>query len=99
MGESILSRVDESETVSQRQYQVIAGPYRVARRYAASLGLSEDQYLIVTRGHQLARLDPAMIASIVTVKLSTLTTNIMQEIHDEIDRLQVLWPVPITAAA
>lgn len=82
-----------------RKIRVIAGPYRVARKYAASMGWADDSYLIVTRGHQLATLDPALIASIVTVKLHTLGQRIVEEIREEIERLRTLWPVPTTAAA
>lgn len=82
-----------------RKIRVITGPYRVARRYATSMGWHDEEYLIVTRGHQLARLDPAMIATIIEVKLNTLGQRIADEIRDEIDRLRTLWPVPTVAAA
>lgn len=82
-----------------RKIRVIAGPYRVARKYAASMGWSGDTYMIVTRGHQLAGLDPALIASIVTVKLHTLGERIVAEIREEIERVRSLWPVPTSAAA
>lgn len=82
-----------------RKYRVIAGPYRAARRYAQSMGWSVDEYIIVTRGHQLAHLDPALILDIVTVRLNTLATKISLEIHDEIDQVKTLWPVPLAVAA
>lgn len=82
-----------------RKVRVIAGPYRTARKYAASMGWADEEYLIVTRGHQLARLDPALIATIITVKLHVLSQRIVAEIRDEIDRLRTLWPVPTEAAA
>lgn len=82
-----------------RQYRVIAGPYRIAKRYAQSRGWAEDEVIIVTRGHQLARLDPALIASIVTVKLHTMGARIVAEIQEEIARVKALWPVPTLAAA
>lgn len=80
-------------------FHVIAGPYRVARRYAQSMGWAEDDYVIVVRGHQLARLDPARIAAIVTVKLNDLGQKAVTEFLDEIERLRSLWPVPLQAAA
>lgn len=82
-----------------RQVRVIAGPYRVARKYATSMGWHDHEYIIVTRGHQLASMDPALILSIVMVKLHTLGQRIMDEIHAEIERLCSLWPVPAVAAA
>jgi uncharacterized small protein (DUF1192 family) len=82
-----------------RQYRVIAGPYRLAKRYAQSMGWDEDEFVIVTRGHQLARLDPALILSIVTVKLHELSQRIVADIQEEINRLRALWPVPTLAAA
>lgn len=82
-----------------RKYHVIAGPYRIAKRYAATRGWTEDEVIIVTRGHQLARLDPALIASIVTVKLHTMGQKVITEVQDEIARVKVLWPVPTLAAA
>jgi hypothetical protein len=85
--------------MNERKYRVIAGPYRIARRYAESMGWAEDQYIIVTRGHQLACLDPALILSIITVKLHTMALRVMTEIHDEIERVKILWPVPTLAEA
>lgn len=80
------------------RYHVIAGPYRMAKKYAASRGWSDDEIIIVTRGHQLAQLDPALIVSIVTVKLHQLGVRIIAEIREEIERVRVLWPVPMMAA-
>lgn len=82
-----------------RKVRVIAGPYRTARKYAKTMGWDDGMYIIVTRGHQLANLDPALIMSIFTVKLHTLGKRAMDEIHEEITRIRVLWPVPTTAAA
>lgn len=83
-----------------RKFRVIAGPYRVARKYALSQGWSEDEVMIVTRGHQLANLDPNLIASIITVKLHTMGARIFTEIRVEIDRIRALWPhVRAVAAA
>lgn len=82
-----------------RQYRVIAGPYRIAKRYAQSRGWAEDEVIIVTRGHQLARLDPALIVSIVTVKLHTMGARIVDEIQLEIARVSALWPALTLAAA
>ena len=81
-----------------RKYRVIAGPYRVARRYAQRQGWTPDEYVIVSRGHQLAKLDPAMIAEIIMVKLHELAGRIVTEIHEEIDRVRTLWPVQTVAA-
>lgn len=82
-----------------RRVRVIAGPYRTARKYATSMGWDDGQYIIVTRGHQLANLDPALILSIFTVKLHVMGKRIMDEIYEEISRICTLWPVPTTAAA
>jgi len=82
-----------------RQYRVIAGPHRIARRYAERRGWAPDEYIIVVRGHQLAKLDPALIAAIITVKLHTMAKKIIEEIQDEIDRVRALWPVPTETAA
>jgi hypothetical protein len=82
-----------------RQYHVIAGPYRVAKRFARRKGWADDEIVIVSRGHQLASLDPALIASIIMVKLNDLAERIVEEIRDEIARVKVLWPVPVEAAA
>lgn len=81
------------------QFHVIVGPYRAARRYAERRGWSEDEIVIVTRGHQLAKFDPALIAAIITVKLHALGQRVMEEIHEEIDRVRALWPVPTVVAA
>lgn len=82
-----------------RQFHVIAGPYRVARRYAERRGWTDDEIVIVTRGHQLAKLDPALIAAIITVKLHALGQRIMEEIREQIDQVRALWPVPTVVAA
>jgi hypothetical protein len=82
-----------------RQYRVIAGPYRTAKRYAESMGWALDEIVIVSRGHQLASLDPALIASIVTVKLHDLGHRFVAEIQEEINRVKALWPVPTQAVA
>lgn len=82
-----------------RQYRVIAGPYRSARRFARSQGWAEDEVIIVSRGHQLANLDPALIASIITVRLHELGRRIVADIKEEIARVRALWPVPVEAAA
>lgn len=83
----------------KRNIRVIAGPYGIARKYAKSMGWVGDDFLIVTRGHQLATLDPALVGSIVTVRLDTLGSRVGEEIREEIERLRALWPVPMTAAA
>lgn len=82
-----------------RKYRVIAGPYRIAKRYAQSMGWAMDEIVIVSRGHQLAGLDPALIVSIVTVELHDLGQRIVAEIQDEINRVRALWPVPTQAVA
>lgn len=79
--------------------RVVVGPHRLARRYAQRHGWAEETYLIITRAHQLARLDPALVASIVMVKLHHLGQRIAEEIHDEVMRIKTLWPVPTQAAA
>lgn len=84
--------------MNARMYRVIAGPHRLARRYAKRRGWNEDEYIIVTRGHQLAQLDPSMIAAIITVELHTMARRVIEEIRLEIDRIRVLWPVQTVAA-
>lgn len=79
--------------------RVVAGPYRLAKRYAESMGWAAEEFLIVTRAHMLAQLDPALIAAIVEVRLNNLGDRISTEIRQEIDRLRTLWPVPTAAAA
>ncbi len=81
------------------QYRVLVGPYRIARRYAQSMGWSPDEFVIVTRAHQLNGLDPARIARIITLKVHALGKRIVDEIHEEINSLKALWPVPVVAAA
>ncbi len=81
-----------------RKYRVIAGPYRIARRFAQSQGWSEDAYVIVSRGHQLAKLDPALIGEIMVIKLDTLADRIRLDIIAEIQQLRSLWPVRVAAA-
>jgi hypothetical protein len=85
--------------MSETQFRVLVGPYRVARRYAEAQGWSQDSYQIVVRGHQLARLDPARVAAITIVKLHTMTQKVIEEINQEIDRLRSLWTVPMSVAA
>lgn len=77
---------------------VIAGPYRLARRFAERRGWSEDQYMIVTRGHQIAKLDPELIAKIFVVCLHHFADRIAEEIKDEINRVRSLWTVPLAVA-
>ncbi len=78
---------------------VVAGPYRHAKAYAARQGWPQDSYVIVTRGHQLAGLDPALIVSVVAVKLRSLGARVATELFDEMSRLTALWPtIPVTAA-
>ncbi len=84
--------------MSTRQYRVIAGPYRLARRYAVSKGWTEDEYVIVSRAHQLATMDPATIGKIITLRLHSLSARICAEIQQEIEKLRTLWPVPLMAA-
>lgn len=83
----------------ERKYRVIAGPYRFAQKYAQSQGWPEDEYFIVTRGHQLANLDPKLIVKIIMVKLHTMGQRLADEIVEEIERIRALWPVPAVAAA
>lgn len=78
---------------------VLIGPPRLARRYAQRCGWGEDTYLIVSRAHQLALLDPELIFSIVCINLDVLGRRITDEMRREIDRIRVLWPVPAVAAA
>lgn len=82
-----------------QQYRVIAGPYRIARKYAQSMGWSDDEIIIVTRGHQLATLDPKLIAALFTVKLHTMGERVVAEIVEEIERIRALWPVSTLVAA
>lgn len=82
-----------------RKFRVIAGPYRVARKYALAQGWKDEDVMIVCRGHQLAGLDPALIASIITVKLHTMGARVINEIRDEIDNIHALWPQIHTVAA
>lgn len=81
-----------------RKIRVIAGPYRTARRYAERRGWADDDYLIVCRGHQLARLDPALIGEIIVIRLAELGTRIQAEIVEQIQVVKSLWPVRIAAA-
>ncbi len=84
--------------MNPRQYRVLVGPYRIARRYATSMGWSAENFVIVSRAHQLRQLDPATIASICTVRLGELSHRIRQEILAEVFALRALWPVPVAAA-
>ncbi len=81
------------------QYRVLVGPYRVARKYAMSMGWDPDEYVIVVRAHQLNGLDPARIGRIVKIKAHAMGKRIADEIDAEIDSLKALWPVPVVAAA
>lgn len=85
--------------MSASKFHVITGPYRTARRYAESMGWPPEHYVIVVRGHQLSNLDPARIASIISVKMHTLGQRVASEIVDEINRLHTLWSVPTWIAA
>lgn len=76
---------------------VLVGPHGIARRYAQRNKWMDDEYVIVTRGHQLAGLDPNLMKQIVTVKLHALNERIVQEIHEELDRIKILWPTLVTA--
>lgn len=78
---------------------VVAGPYCLAKRYASRQGWADAEFIIVTRAHQLARLDPALIAEIITVKLYDLGFRIAAKIFEEIDRMVALFPVRLVAAA
>lgn len=77
--------------------RVLAGPHSLARRYAERHGWAEDSYIIVTRSHQLARLDPSLVATIIMVKLYALGERIAAEIRDEIMSIKALWPVVMKA--
>lgn len=85
--------------MNRSQFRVIAGPYRNAKRYAESKGWTPDEYVIVTRAHQLCGLDPARIATIITVHMNALSARINAEIHEELRTLKALWPIPMLAAA
>lgn len=82
-----------------KQYRVIAGPYRIAHRYAQTMGWAENEFVIVVRGHQLARLDPAQISAIITIKLHTMAARVITDLRDAIDQVRTLWPVPMQTAA
>lgn len=81
-----------------RELRVLAGPARLARRYAERQGWPEESYLIITRGHQLARLDPARVTVIVMVKLAQLGKTIAEEITEEVALIKALWSVPTTVS-
>lgn len=85
--------------MSTGKLHVVAGPYRLARRFAERRGWSPEEYLIVTRGHQLAQLDPALILNIFLVSLHALTDRVVLDIKDEIDRVRSLWTVPLAVAS
>ncbi len=72
--------------------RVVAGPYRLAKRYAESQGW--DSYVIVTRGHQLAALDPELIEDIVFMRARELGDRIFKEIVHEFHKIRALWPMP-----
>lgn len=76
---------------------VLVGPYGTARRYALSNKWTDDDYVIVTRGHQLAKLDPQLMKKIVEVKLHDLNERIAADIQFEIERIKALWPALATA--
>lgn len=78
-----------------RKLRVLVGPYRAARRFAALKGLEEHEYMIVTRAHQLAKLDPMLVRSI--VRLPGLAERFAQEIREEVDRITVLFPEVVAA--
>jgi hypothetical protein len=82
-----------------RKIRVIAGPHRTARKYAISMGWDEGDYIIVTRGHQLAQLDPSLILSIFTIQLYKMGKRVQDELEEEIKALKFLWPIPTVAAA
>jgi hypothetical protein len=82
-----------------RSLKVLAGPARLAHRYAQRMGWAENEYIVITRGHQLARLDPARVKQIVVIKVHALGKVIAADIHEEILRIKALWPVPMVAAA
>ena len=79
--------------------RVLAGPHRLARRYAERKGWAEDSYIIVTRSHQLARLDPALMVSIVMVKLNALGERVAAEIREELSVIRALWTIPMQVEA
>lgn len=78
-----------------RQLRVLAGPHRLARRYAERHDWAEDTYIIVTRSHQLARLDPALMISITAVSLHALGERIAREITEELMSIKALWTMPL----
>ena len=80
-------------------YKVVVGPYRVAQRYAQRAGWLEDDVVIITRGHQLAAMDPALISQIVTVKLHALGKRVADDLAEETARITSLWPVNVQVAA
>lgn len=82
-----------------RKYHVVAGPYRLARKYAKSQGWRDDQFVIVTRGHQLAALDPQLMLKISLVQVHTLGQAVYDEIRVAIEHIRALWSVPMEAAA
>lgn len=75
--------------------RVLAGPHGLARRYAERRDWAEDSYIIVTRPHQLARLDPALVLSIITIKLHALGDRIAREIREELQQIKALWTMPM----
>ncbi len=79
--------------------RIVVGPYRLCRKYADSMGWNDEQYVIVSRAHQLATMDPAIIGSVITLKLHSLGARIATEITSEICRIRLLWSFPVTAAA
>lgn len=83
--------------MSTGKLRVLVGPHRLARRYAERHGWAEDTYIIVTRSHQLARLDPALVISIVMVKLHALGERFAAELRQEIMDMRALWTIPMKA--
>lgn len=79
--------------------RVIVGPYHLAKRYAERFNFHGEDVIIVTRGHQLAKLNPADIAGIITVRLNALGARIARDIAEETRRIRSLWPITIQAAA
>ncbi len=85
--------------MSHPTYRVLVGPYRIARKYAESMGWTSDEYVIVHRAHQLRSLDPATIGRIITLRLNAMSQRVCAEIIAEIAILRALWPVHVVTAA
>lgn len=82
-----------------RQRVILAGLPEQAKAYAGRRGLDEDDYIIVTRGDQIARLDPHLVRSIVLIDLHALGEDNAAAIVSEFDRMSNLWTVEIEEAA